>query len=431
MQKSETNTKTLKRILACIMVVVMTLTAVPLGALDGIGFTQTAIAAGGVEAKLNSLRSKYPNGYYWNHKVTDYSNNGDELVRNRDESFADSVTTSPCATHNGVASVGQYDCNYFDGGIQCYGFAGKVFYDVFGQRKSALTQIYDNKYGVQVGDYVRINNNGHSAVVLSKSGSNITVVECNLDKSGSYYNCMIRWDATYSIDSITFYCHATNYDAVNNTGDYTPTYFTSVSSSNVIDDTATITSTINLTYISSCGFYLGTSQSNLVKRHTETVNKNTEKIWYDIKNECGITLTHATTYYYKFYIVVNSKEYQSETKSFTTTGKHNYVSAITKQATCAAGGIMTYTCSCGKTYTETVPATGKHTNKTTTTKATTSKDGQIVKTCKVCKKTVKTTIYKASSIKLSKTSFTYNGKAQKPTVTVKNSKGTTLKNGTD
>ncbi|MGN0467486.1 MAG: hypothetical protein ACI4GY_02030, partial [Acutalibacteraceae bacterium] len=78
-----------------------------------------------------------------------------------------------------------------------------------------------------------------------------------------------------------------------------------------------------------------------------------------------------------------------------------------------------------------VPATGKHTYTTATTKATTSKDGQIVKTCKVCKKTVKTTIYKASSIKLSKTSFTYNGKAQKPTVTVKNSKGTTLKNGTD
>ena len=40
-------------------------------------------------------------------------------------------------------------------------------------------------------------------------------------------------------------------------------------------------------------------------------------------------------------------------------------------------------------------------------------------------------INKVSSIKLSKTSFTYNGKVQKPTVTVKDSKGTALKNGRD
>ena len=79
-----------------------------------------------------------------------------------------------------------------------------------------------------------------------------------------------------------------------------------------------------------------------------------------------------------------------------------------------------------------VPATGKHTYKTATTKATTTKDGKAVTACTVCGKVSKsTTIYKASSIKLSKTSFTYNGKAQKPTITVKNSKGIALKNGTD
>ena len=74
----------------------------------------------------------------------------------------------------------------------------------------------------------------------------------------------------------------------------------------------------------------------------------------------------------------------------------------------------------------------EHTNKTTTTKATATKDGKIVTACTVCGNVSKTTpIYKASSIKLSKTSYTYNGKVQKPTVIVKDSKGTTLKNGTD
>ena len=42
--------------------------------------------------------------------------------------------------------------------------------------------------------------------------------------------------------------------------------------------------------------------------------------------------------------------------------KHNYVESITKAATCIEDGIKTFTCSCGETYTETIPATG-HTYK--------------------------------------------------------------------
>jgi len=55
--------------------------------------------------------------------------------------------------------------------------------------------------------------------------------------------------------------------------------------------------------------------------------------------------------------------------------------------------------------------------------ATTSKNGTITNTCTSCKKVTKTTIYAAKAVKLSKTSYTYDGKAKKPTVTVKDSKG--------
>ena len=73
-----------------------------------------------------------------------------------------------------------------------------------------------------------------------------------------------------------------------------------------------------------------------------------------------------------------------------------------------------------------------HTYKQMVTKATTAKDGQSYKKCSVCGAvTGKTVIAKASNIKLSKTAYTYNGKVQKPSVTVKNSKGKALKNGTD
>lgn len=73
-----------------------------------------------------------------------------------------------------------------------------------------------------------------------------------------------------------------------------------------------------------------------------------------------------------------------------------------------------------------------HKNKTYVTKATNSKDGQSYYKCTVCGAVSnKKAIYKASYIKLSKTSFTYSGKAQRPSVVVKNSKGTVLKNGRD
>ena len=77
---------------------------------------------------------------------------------------------------------------------------------------------------------------------------------------------------------------------------------------------------------------------------------------------------------------------------------------------------------------------------TKVTKATLSKDGQIKKTienkCTSCgevisKKDETTLIYYPKTISLSKKEFTYNKKVQKPTITVKDSKGKELKNGTD
>lgn len=65
-------------------------------------------------------------------------------------------------------------------------------------------------------------------------------------------------------------------------------------------------------------------------------------------------------------------------------------------------------------------------------KATFSADGKLVTKCKSCGETLSTKkINKISSVKLSKSIYTYDKKAKKPTVTVKGSKGKKLKNGTD
>lgn len=80
----------------------------------------------------------------------------------------------------------------------------------------------------------------------------------------------------------------------------------------------------------------------------------------------------------------------------------------------------------------TASKTHKHKKVTTVKKATTSKDGLITVKCSSCKKILsKKTIAKIKTIKLKKGSYDYTGKAIKPAVTVKDSKGKTLKSGRD
>lgn len=65
-------------------------------------------------------------------------------------------------------------------------------------------------------------------------------------------------------------------------------------------------------------------------------------------------------------------------------------------------------------------------------KATFSADGKLVTKCKSCGETLSTKkINKISNVKLSKSIYTYDKKAKKPTVTVKDTKGKKLKKGKD
>ncbi|MGN0142777.1 MAG: fibronectin type III domain-containing protein, partial [Roseburia sp.] len=80
---------------------------------------------------------------------------------------------------------------------------------------------------------------------------------------------------------------------------------------------------------------------------------------------------------------------------------------------------------------QTIAATG-HDYKEVVTPAEIGKDGSIVKKCSKCgdKQTV-STIAAISSVELSKTTYVYNEKVQKPSVTVKDSKGKKLAANTD
>ncbi len=122
--------------------------------------------------------------------------------------------------------------------------------------------------------------------------------------------------------------------------------------------------------------------------------------------------------------------------------KHTYSNACDKSCnvceatrTPAAHKWTAATCTKAKTCSVCKTTSGKalgHTYKNVTSKATLTKNGKVVTKCSVCGNVSKTTtVYYPKTIKLSATEYTYNKKIKTPTVTVKDSKGNTLKKDTD
>lgn len=89
---------------------------------------------------------------------------------------------------------------------------------------------------------------------------------------------------------------------------------------------------------------------------------------------------------------------------------------------------QTYADTYSRTFKALLDADCVHQYKTVTTKATLTKNGSIIKKCTKCEYIVsKKTIYYPKTIKLSKSSYVYDGKIKKPTVSVKDSNGKTVK----
>ena len=119
--------------------------------------------------------------------------------------------------------------------------------------------------------------------------------------------------------------------------------------------------------------------------------------------------------------------------------EHSYTKTVISNATCTTAGTVKYTCSCGDSYTETIPATGHKSSGWIVDKAASiGVKGSKHKECTVCKKVLETAEIPAlsrisiskASVTLSTSTYAYDGKAKKPGVTVKLN-GKTLKNGTD
>ena len=153
------------------------------------------------------LKAKFPDGKYWNHYVTKSSEAADVLGTNKNESFSNTTTSHGCALHGKASSsyyVGKYDCNYFDGGWQCFGFARKLGYEAYGKRVSTWSTT-TSLSGLKAGDVIRYKygSGEHSIFVISVSGSTVTVGECNWRQSNSEGHCIIHWGRTVNLNSVT------------------------------------------------------------------------------------------------------------------------------------------------------------------------------------------------------------------------------------
>lgn len=199
--------RTAEKTLSVLLALILCLSLLPTAGL-------TVFAADGIEMRLEKLKEEFPEGMYWNHQVKSESDKIENILGNYDERYADSVTSQPCTDHDYSVGRGSYDCNYFDGGYQCHGFAARLFYKIFGVRQSTLPIIENKVLNIQPGDLVRLKNNTHSGIVLSVSGLKFTIVECNITQAGGTPSCEIQWGRTCSVTDITFYVHAPNYEKI-------------------------------------------------------------------------------------------------------------------------------------------------------------------------------------------------------------------------
>lgn len=159
--------------------------------------------------------------------------------------------------------------------------------------------------------------------------------------------------------------------------------------------------------------------------------------WDTANYEPGKYKVVAHTYFYTYY---EWHENPTTSNSYVTLYANTYCDEddhtystweTVKKASCTSKGKKTRKCStCGKVETKTIPKSHKYTSELDK-KASTSESGKIIYTCSKCGDKYTEKIAKISSIKLSNTTFTYNGNVKKPTVTVKDSNGKTLKKDTD
>ena len=391
------------------------------------------------------------------------------------------AATNPYGKYQTIGGVTTVRCTWY-AWEQAYSNTGAIMPN-FGNAKNWYTSAQNN--GFKVGSTPKAKSiavwtdsgYGHVGYVVSVNGSKITVNEGGmLDTNGNAYNGTGILNGSVCNSAVG--SKKSNYSSKILVG------YIYLTENNSVGDTVTLKATADKNTISSNNAvlwgrvdkpsnYAVTKIGIKVRENNSTYNKGWEKYeapsksyegytymypYYDLNSELGAKLKHATKYFYRFYAVVNGKEYWSDEYSFTTTGQHSYSNScdttcnecgVTRKVgahkysnacdpTCNICGAQrtikhTYSNDCDTTCNIcSAKRTVTHAYKTVTVKATLTKNGSTTKKCSVCGEVARTsTIYYPKTVSIAATTYTYTGKVITPAITVKDSNGKTLKNGTD
>lgn len=137
---------------------------------------------------LNALRSKFPDGKYWNHMP----HKGTGKAYNNQDGW----TNIPCTKHNSYCGTSEQTCNGYapnghETSWQCIGYANKCGFDMTGydpETSSKWGKTTDVNYlkKVKKGDIIKYK--GHSVYVIKVDGNMIYFTDCNSDG-----HCQIKW----------------------------------------------------------------------------------------------------------------------------------------------------------------------------------------------------------------------------------------------
>lgn len=159
-----------------------------------------------IRQKLMELEEEYPDGAYWNHVGTsfDYSSSTESI---------DMVTTISCPNHHSYKRTCNrwlWDKSTPEGvtpskeiyafGYQCAGYAFMLSDKIFGEENDILTAYYRDPDSIRVGDYIRYNNNTHSAIVTDVFEDYVIVTDCN--GTTTSHPCQISWNKKVTKDTL-------------------------------------------------------------------------------------------------------------------------------------------------------------------------------------------------------------------------------------
>ena len=378
-------------------------------------------------ARFNKILSEFPlSGYFNSYKTKACTwhcstcNSWDELIaKGCRSSFYDDETgkTVPCSMtdwNNAIQCAGY--------AIYCYyRFMGKMTCDIItlpkGFTADQLKNVFSDK-NIRTGAHFR-KLPGHSLCYLTRDDNYIYFIDANAgynsatgcgskDKNNHYQTCCKINLHKYTYKEFASACSSgklTIYNSGTSKFDNGSTPSTDnvklTGTSYKIANTVSDTNAFVVTDVYKPSNYKLTKAGIRIRRYDGSYDNgwsefhNTASTWtgydymrisYDMNSEVKITLRHGTKYYYKFYAVIEGKEYWSPEQSFTTTGSHSYGSWYTKtSATCTSGGTEERKCSCGATESRSTSALGHSYGYWETDRAATCTDGGTeVRICSRC-----------------------------------------------